>query len=116
MQVHRGKRPTQVIGPFGETLGLADLPKDNTTRWIIRRKAEVIAAVNGGMLSLEEACTRYNLSLEEFCSWQETIDRAGLLGLRISHRSNKRTRNRDKRGNAGLSALHRTEVSRSGGH
>ena len=115
MQVHRGKRPAQVIGPFGEALSLADLPKDNMTRWVIRRKAEVVAAVNGGLLSLEEACNRYDLSLEEFCSWQETIDKAGLLGLRISHHSKNRTGNRGSRGKPGRTAAHRADVSRSGG-
>lgn len=84
----------QVIGPFGEALSLADLPKNNTTRWVIRRKAEVVAAVNGGLLSLEEACTRYDLSLEEFFSWQEAIDKSGLPGLRISYLSKYRTENR----------------------
>lgn len=94
MEVHRHTKPMQVIGPFGEALSLADLPTNNTTRWVIRRKAEVVAAVNGGLLSLEEACARYNLSLEEFCSWQEAIDKSGLPGLRISHLSKYRTENR----------------------
>ncbi len=94
MGVHRHTKPMQVIGPFGEALSLADLPKNNTTRWVIRRKAEVVAAVNGGLLSLEEACTRYDLSLEEFFSWQEAIDKSGLPGLRISYLSKYRTENR----------------------
>lgn len=94
MEVHRHTKPMQVIGPFGEALSLADLPEDSTTRWVIRRKAEVVAAVNGGLLSLEEACARYDLSLEEFCSWQDSIDKSGLPGLRISYLSKYRTENR----------------------
>ncbi|WP_339822558.1 DUF1153 domain-containing protein [uncultured Parasphingorhabdus sp.] len=94
MEVHRHTKPVQVIGPFGESLRLADLPDSNTTRWVIRRKAEVVAAVNGGLLSLEEACTRYDLSMEEFCSWQEAIDKSGLPGLRVSYLSKYRTENR----------------------
>jgi len=35
-------------------------------RWVIRRKAQVVAAVRGGLLSLEEACSRYMLTVEEF--------------------------------------------------
>jgi hypothetical protein len=35
-------------------------------------------------MSLEEACTRYNLSVEEFLSWQRLIDRHGLRGLRTT--------------------------------
>ena len=74
-----------VVGPDGRTLTLADLPKRNTTRWVTRRKAEVVAAVQGGLLSLEEACDRYRLSVEEFLSWQHAIARYGLNGLRATH-------------------------------
>lgn len=45
-------RPAQVIGPLGEPLTLADLPSPDTRRWVVRRKAEVVAAVNGGLLTL----------------------------------------------------------------
>lgn len=94
MEIGRQRRPEKVIGPFGEALSLNDLPKNNMTRWVIRRKAEVVAAVNGGLLSLEEACDRYNLSLEEFISWQESIDKAGLPGLRVSYLTKYRTQDR----------------------
>ena len=46
-------RPAQVIGPLGESLTLDTLPPPNTTRWVVRRKAEVVAAVNGGLLSVD---------------------------------------------------------------
>jgi hypothetical protein len=59
-----------VIGPNGRRLTLADLPSPSTKRWVIRRKAEVVAAVTGGLLSLEEACSRYTLDYDEFLSWQ----------------------------------------------
>jgi hypothetical protein len=94
MIVDRQRKPERVIGPFGEALSLKDLPKNNMTRWVIRRKAEVVAAVNGGLLSLEEACARYDLSVEELNSWQETIDKSGLPGLRISYLSKYRTEHR----------------------
>lgn len=73
-----------VIGPDGSPLTIADLPPKNTRRWVIRRKAEVVAAVRGGLLSLEEACERYKLTVEEFLSWQTSIDRHGLAGLRAT--------------------------------
>ena len=63
-------RPAKVIGPLGESLTLDTLPPPSTTRWVVRRKAEVVAAVNGGLLTVDEACERYRLSLEEFVSWQ----------------------------------------------
>ncbi|WP_027443206.1 DUF1153 domain-containing protein [Erythrobacter cryptus] len=77
-------RPAQVIGPLGEPLTLADLPPPDTKRWVVRRKAEVVAAVNGGLLSLDEALARYRLTLEEFASWQRAVDRSGMHGLRVT--------------------------------
>jgi hypothetical protein len=44
----------------------------------------VVAAVRGGLLSLEEACARYTLTVEEFLSWQYSIDQHGLAGLRTT--------------------------------
>src|SRR3989337_1036432 len=41
-------RPAQVIGPLGEPLTLDSLPAPSTTRWVVRRKAAVVAAVAGG--------------------------------------------------------------------
>ena len=73
-----------VIGPTGAPLTLADLPPPNTQRWVIRRKAEVVAAVRGGLLTLGEACTRYSLTNEEFLGWQQSIERYGLAGLRTT--------------------------------
>jgi hypothetical protein len=65
-------------------LSIADLPKPGTTRWVIRRKAVVIAAVRGGLLTLEEACGRYMLTVDEFLAWQHRIDRYDLAGLRTT--------------------------------
>ena len=77
-------RVKYVIGPDGSPLTIADLPPPSTKRWVIRRKAEVVAAVRGGLLSLEEACARYTLTVEEFLSWQASIDQHGLAGLRTT--------------------------------
>jgi hypothetical protein len=73
-----------VIGPTGSPLTLNDLPPANTQRWVIRRKAEVVAAVRGGLLSLDDACSRYKLTNEEFGTWQAAIDQHGLAGLRTT--------------------------------
>lgn len=73
-----------VLGPEGRPITIADLPSPDTKRWVIRRKAEVVAAVQGGLLSLEQACQRYNLSVEEFLSWQRAISDYGLAGLRTT--------------------------------
>lgn len=60
------------------------LPPVDTKRWVIRRKAEVVAAVRAGVISLEDACKRYTLSVEEFLSWQRLVDNHGLPGLRVT--------------------------------
>jgi len=62
-----------------------DLPEPRTKRWVPRRKAQVVAAVQGGVLTLDEACHRYALTVEEFLSWQRAIDKYGLAGLRATH-------------------------------
>ncbi|HEU4820318.1 MAG TPA: DUF1153 domain-containing protein [Qipengyuania sp.] len=77
-------RPAQVIGPLGEPLTLDDLPPASTRRWVVRRKAEVVAAVNGGLLSIDDVLERYGLTLEEFASWQRAVDRSGMQGLRVT--------------------------------
>ena len=74
-----------VMAPDGSPLTIADLPSPGTKeRWVIRRKALVVAAVRGGLLSLDEACSRYTLTVDEFLSWQSTIDQHGLAGLRTT--------------------------------
>lgn len=73
-----------VIGPDGSPLTLADLPRPDTKRWVTRRKAEVVIAVRGGLLSIEDACKRYKLTLDEFLSWQRSIEKHGLPGLRAT--------------------------------
>jgi Protein of unknown function (DUF1153) len=68
----------------GRPLSLDDLPPPNTKRWVVRRKAEVVAAVRHGLLSLEEACKRYTLSIDEFLSWQRLMEAHGVRGLRAT--------------------------------
>lgn len=78
------EKPNRVIGPDGKILTLDDLPPPETKRWVARRKAEVVAAVRAQLLTLEDACSRYNLSMEEFTCWEAAIDKYGLGGLRVT--------------------------------
>ncbi len=84
IEQHNTVRPVKVIGPLGEPLTLDSLPPSSTTRWVVRRKAEVVAAVNGGLLSVDDVCARYGLTVEEFAGWQRAIDRSGMPGLRVT--------------------------------
>ena len=92
IQTKQKTRPAHVIGPLGELLTLDSLPRRNTIRWVARRKAEVVAAVAGGLLTIDEACSRYSLSLQEFTSWQRAVDRSGMPGLRVTRGQQYRNR------------------------
>src|SRR5690242_1063592 len=61
-----------------------ELPPPGITRWVIHRKAQVVAAVQAGALSLDEVCERYSVSVEEFQGWQKTLQRHGIYGLRTT--------------------------------
>lgn len=65
-------------------MSLDTLPPPCTKRWVARRKAEVVAAVHGGLLSIDEACERYQLELEELTGWQRAVERAGMPALMIT--------------------------------
>lgn len=77
-------RPSSVPGPLGTMLTLADLPATDTRRWVARRKAEVVAAIHGGLLGRAEARERYRLSEEELRLWERAVSCAGLPGLRVT--------------------------------
>src|SRR5260370_31910789 len=69
----------------GDTGGASpDLPPPDTKRWVVRRKAVVVAAVRSGSIGMQEACRRYKLSVEEFLAWQREIDRHGIPGRRVT--------------------------------
>lgn len=65
-------------------LTIDDLPSSTAGYWVARRKAELLAAIDGGLIGLADACARYRLSGEELESWRRTIDRAGIAGLRMT--------------------------------
>ena len=66
--------------PQGRTLDVqVDLRPDP-----IEMEPLVVTAVRSGLLSLEAACARYNISIEEFLSWQRLIESHGVPGLRAT--------------------------------
>ena len=76
---------------------MANLPPADTRRWVVRRKAAVVAAVQAGKITLEEACRRYNLSEEEFRTWQRAFEAHGLPGLRATRLQQYRSPSRRPR-------------------
>jgi transposase-like protein len=81
---------------------MANLPPPNTKRWVVRRKAAVIAAVRSGGITIEEACRVYQLSEEELLSWERAFEIHGLAGLRAT-RVQQYRRPRRSRGRLGAS-------------
>jgi len=73
-----------VVGPDGERMTAEDLPPAETRRWVPRRKAKVVAAVEGGLITQEEAARRYSISDEEFESWRQALRKLGMRGLRVT--------------------------------
>ena len=75
---------TRTRASSGSPLTLEDLPRPGISRWVTSRKAEVVAAVSKGLLTAEEARRRYELSEEEFATWQELYAKYGRKGLRTT--------------------------------
>jgi len=63
-----------------------ELPPPDTKRWVPRRKAVVVEAVLSGVITLEEVCRRYALSVDEFLSWRNAMEMHGVPGLRTTRR------------------------------
>jgi hypothetical protein len=75
-------------GAGGVVIG--ELPPPDTIRWVARRKAAVIAAVRDGRIDLSDALSRYQISAEEYRSWERTFDQRGLRGLQATVTYRKR--------------------------
>jgi len=83
MAGRRDSSPQTSAPRAGSTVAL---PPAGTRRWVARRKAQVVEAVQSGMLRLDEALRRYELSIEEFSLWKRRFYRSGVDGLKISPR------------------------------
>jgi len=59
-----------------------------------RLKADVVAAVNGELLTVDEACARYELSAQELACWTAAAAKGGLKDLQIKRISADRRNSR----------------------
>lgn len=84
MYIRREKGPIYVLLPDGSKLTRSDLPPSNTKRWVARRKAIVVAAVDHGLLDATEACSLYRLSEEELELWRAAVRKHGAAALRVT--------------------------------
>src|SRR3712207_2470429 len=77
-------------------IGAAILPQPGPQRWLAGKKAQVLAAIQCGTLSLEEACARYILTPEELQSWHVSFASDGVAGLKMKRLVERRTSTRRK--------------------
>lgn len=84
MYIRREKGPVFVLLPDGSKLTRSDLPPANTKRWVARRKAVVVSAVDNGLLGEKEACQMYRLSEEELQLWRDAVHQHGAAALRVT--------------------------------
>ena len=83
----------------------AALPQAGRQRWLAGRKAQVLAAIQSGTLSLEEACRRYLLTPEELQSWHASFASDGVAGLKMKRLAERRTNARRKVSEPGAALL-----------
>lgn len=82
MFVRKTIGPRTAILPDGTILSLADLPT-GIERWVARRKALVVQAIEHGLLTRQEAVDRYALTDEELSGWITAAGRYGSGGLKV---------------------------------
>ncbi|WP_377187920.1 CtrA inhibitor SciP [Ruegeria meonggei] len=84
MYLHKVEGPRSVTLPDGTVLSHADLPPDDTNRWVASRKIIVVRGVLYGLFSMSDAKKRYGLSDEEFNSWVSAVAEHGTDALKVT--------------------------------
>ena len=98
-RVSKQKRKV-AVGLRGNVIAPYDLPPAHGARWTPQRKADLIAAILGGVITLDEAKARYALTTEELSEWRRGLAAAGVSGLKAT----KRVRSRKERVSGAVSA------------
>jgi hypothetical protein len=77
--------PMAVAESLNEKSAIDLLPPPRHKRWVRRQKRAVVAAVYSGSLPLSVAMERYEMSIEEFVSWEcEFLDEHAAEGLALN--------------------------------
>lgn len=84
MYLKKVEGPRAVTLPNGAIMTRADLPPENTVRWVASRKAAVVRGVLYGLISQDEALRRYRLSREEFLEWLSAVSEHGEAALKTT--------------------------------
>ena len=69
----------------------AVLPPPQPLRWTPRQKRAVVNAVECGEISMEDACSLYALSLDEFKGWRSDLQTFGARGLHVTRLTARRS-------------------------
>ena len=84
MYLRKVEGPRSVMLSDGTIMTRADLPSEDTRRWVASRKAAVVRAVGAGLILRKEALERYNLSDEEFSEWEFAVSQYGEAALKAT--------------------------------
>jgi len=84
MYLRKIEGPRSVKLPDGSTMTRADLPSPETRRWVASRKAAVVRAVTGGLITREEAKETYVLSDDELMEWETAVRDHGEAALKAT--------------------------------
>ena len=76
--------PRTATLPDGHIMTRADLPPAETRRWVASRKAAVVRGVAAGLITRNEALTRWALSEAEFDEWRLAIETHGEAALKAT--------------------------------
>ncbi len=84
MFIRKNEGPRFAELPDGRKISSSDLPPAGTTRWVAKRKLQIVQAVVAGLLTTEKACERYGLSGEELHEWCQAMARHGAGALQAT--------------------------------
>ena len=76
--------PRAVTLADGSVMTLADLPPAKTRRWVASRKAALVRGVAYGLITQNEALSRYKISDEEFQEWIKAVSQHGEEALKAT--------------------------------
>ncbi|MEM6386679.1 MAG: DUF1153 domain-containing protein [Pseudomonadota bacterium] len=84
MYLKKVNGPRAVSLPDGTVMTRADLPDQNTRRWVASRKAAVVRAITHGLITWKDALDIYELSDEELQLWHAAVEEHGEVALKAT--------------------------------
>jgi hypothetical protein len=82
--------PQRLAEQESDQLAPGELPEPGTQRWTATRKAQVVLALQSGLLTFADACGRYGLTAEELACWEQSFSWGGRRGLAVARIKQRR--------------------------